>query len=308
MWQPPGEWEPVPGAGPGTAGLWRVPGRRHVIVKRLVRPLSGDLSRGTPSESDPGAGGWWRREADVVLAGAAAHCPAFVGPEALDVVEDAEGISIFFTEATPAPVSQSEVARAVGALAASGAPELASGVRDQFGERLEALERRGGWHHLLGSPVAGVAEAAWDNRNAFRRMLEAMPRGPAHGDLTRANVLRPTPAGVLAVDWAMYGHAPLGSDLGHWSLAVGRDVADLLGEFLTGAGGELADGTPDEDGVLLTARTVALFTALARADWAADRLAREVGNNYGWQHPALHPHVRAVRRQGSVRALLGPVA
>lgn len=294
MWQPPGAWEPVRRVGPGTAGLWRVPGCPGVVVKRLVRPLTHE-----EAVSDPGALAWWRREADVALSGASSACEAFVGPEVLDVQEDGEGVSIFFAEVGPGPVEAGEVARAAGALAVCEHPVVPSAVRDQFGQRLAAVERRGGWAGLVGSPVEGIAAAVWNNRDAFRRVLARAPQGPAHGDLTRANVLRSSVRGVVAVDWDMYGRAPVGSDLGHWALAVGRDAGELVADFLAGlagAKGQVPGVRTDAVEVLAVARTVALFTALARADWAAERSGAAGQLPDLWEQPGLAQHLRAVQQ------------
>ena len=300
MWQPEPGWHPLPGGtGTSTVGVWRtVLGDQPVVVKRLAAPGEGD-----PAElSDPRHSAYWRRAADVVTAGLVDTTPGLRSPARTAVDEDPEGITLIQEWVEDAANSGLFAARALGRFAGADLgqePWLATG---QLRDRLNRIDRRGGWRTLGRTTVADVGDHLWRRRGAFLQAVEALPQVPQHGDPLPANLPGRVGDDVVAVDWGTLGHGPVGADLGYYVLAAREEFEPLLDAYLLG----LPDGLATPEQAALGARVTAVYTVLNRAEWALARVAGGEGALAGkYRHPAVAPHLRALQRQfPQIEALL----
>jgi hypothetical protein len=300
MWQPEPGWHPLPGGtGTSTVGVWRtVLGDQPVVVKRLAAPGEGD-----PAElSDPRHSAYWRRAADVVTAGLVDTTPGLRSPARTAVEEDPEGITLIQEWVEDAANSGLFAAHALGRFAGADLgqePWLATG---QLRDRLNRIDRRGGWRTLGRTTVAEGGNNTWRRRGAFLQAVEALPQVPQHGDPLPANLPGRVGDDVVAVDWGTLGHGPVGADLGYYVLSAREEFEPLLDAYLLG----LPDGLATPDEAALGARVTAVYTALNRAEWALARVAGGEGALAGkYRHPAVAPHLRALQRQfPQIEALL----
>jgi hypothetical protein len=300
MWQPEPGWHPLPGGtGTSTVGVWRtVLGDQPVVVKRLAAPGERD-----PAElSDPRHSAYWRRAADVVTAGLVDTTPGLRSPARTAVEEDPEGITLIQEWVEDAANSGLFAAHALGRFAGADLgqePWLATG---QLRDRLNRIDRRGGWRTLGRTTVADVGDHLWRRRGAFLQAVEALPQVPQHGDPLPANLPGRVGDDVVAVDWGTLGHGPVGADLGYYVLSAREEFEPLLDAYLLG----LPDGLATPDEAALGARVTAVYTALNRAEWALARVAGGEGALAGkYRHPAVAPHLRALQRQfPQIEALL----
>lgn len=292
MWAPQPGWHPLPsGTGMSTVGVWRaVVGDEPVAVKRLAAPGEHD-----PAElSDPRHFAYWRRGADVVTSGVLARSRGLRPPVRSHVVEDVEGITITEDWVEDAAVNGLFAAHALGRFAGTPVPDVPWLARDQLRDRLRRTERRGGWPTLARTTVADVAEHLWARRATWLDRLDAVPQVLQHGDPTPANLPGREGDDVVAIDWACLGTGPVGGDLGYYLLSAREDPEPLVEAYLMG----LPDGLAERDQVVTSARVVAVYTALSRAEWALSRVAKGEGALAGkFRHPAVAPHLRALQRQ-----------
>jgi hypothetical protein len=300
MWEPEPGWHQLPGGtGASTVGVWRAAqGGRPVVIKRLAAPTPAD-----PAElSDPGHTAYWRREADVLTTGLTRATP---GVRAVDaaVEEDPQGITITREWVEDAALTGLFVAMALGRFAGSDLPRPKFLARHQLRDRMQRVERRGGWPTLARTTVADVAEHLWSRRASMLEMAEALPQVPQHGDPTSTNLPGRQGDDVVAIDWGTLGTGPVGGDLGYFSLGSREAFEPLLDAYLMG----LPDGLASPDDVLLGARVTAVYTALNRAEWALARVAGGEGALAGkYRHPSVAPHLRALQQQfPQIEALLG---
>jgi hypothetical protein len=300
MWQPEPGWHPLPGGtGTSTVGVWRtVLGDQPVVVKRLAAPGEGD-----PAElSDPRHSAYWRRAADVVTAGLVDTTPGLRSPARTAVEEDPEGITLIQEWVEDAANSGLFAARALGRFAGADLGQEAWLATGQLRDRLNRIDRRGGWRTLGRTTVADVGDHQWRRRGAFLQAVEALPQVPQHGDPLPANLPGRVGDDVVAVDWGTLGHGPVGADLGYYVLSAREEFEPLLDAYLLG----LPDGLATPDEAALGARVTAVYTALNRAEWALARVAGGEGALAGkYRHPAVAPHLRALQRQfPQIEALL----
>lgn len=292
MWQPEPEWERLPGgSGTATAGLWRAEqGGRAIVVKRLSAPMPGD-----PSElSDPTGPGWWRREADVALAGLVESTPGLRSTPALDVREDEHGITLILPFLPGEQPGGLFVAAALGRFAGARLAPRPWLAQHQLRFRLALVARRGGWPTLARTSAADVAEHLWTRRTEHLDHLDSLPRVAHHGDPVPGNMHGRSGPDVLALDWGTLGTGPVGSDLGYWSLSAREDFDPLLVAYLDALDPEVAD----RDQVLIGARITLVYTVLTRAEWALARVAAGDGALAGkFRHPSVAPHLLALQRQ-----------
>ena len=136
-------------------------------------------------------------------------------------------------------------------------------------DRMDRVERRGGWTTLARTTVADVADHLWQRREHHpRRARRADPgaaaRRPGPGQPARAGGRR---GGRDRLGHARHG--PVGADLGYYSLSAREEFEPLLDAYLIG----LPDGLATRDEVALGARVTAVYTVLSRAEWALARVA-----------------------------------
>ena len=292
MWQPQPGWVALrAGSGGSTVGVWRTAlGDQAVVVKRLAAPLEGD----PPELSSPRHFAYWRRPADVVTAGLAVDTPGLRAPALGAVEEDEDGITITEEWVEDAATSGLFVAHALGRFAGAHlapAPWLA---RNQLRDRMARVERHGGWKTLARTTVADVADVLWARRGELLAAADALVQVPMHGDAVPANLPGRDGDDVIAIDWAMLGTGPVGSDLGYYALAAREELEPLLDAYLMG----LPDGLATREEVTLGARVTAVYTVLNRAEWALARVAGGEGALAGkYRHPSVAPHLRALQRQ-----------
>lgn len=302
MWQPEPGWQRLPGSGPSTVGVWlAVEQGRPVVVKRLQAPAEhdpGDLSR-------PGNPAWWRRAADVALDGCVADSSGLRSPAVVRVEEDSEGVTLVHEHVLDAHNSGLFRARALGRFAGEALPERGWLAEDLLRSRLAQVGHRGGWKLLARTTVADVADHLWTRRESYLAQLDSLPLVPQHGDPTAGNLVGRTGDGtdVVAIDWGTLGAAPVGTDLGYFSLGAREEFEPLLVAHLDG----MPAGVASPAQVVLGARITAVYTALTRADWALARVAGGAGALAGkFRHPAVAPHLRVLQRQfAHFEALLG---
>lgn len=300
MWQPEPGWYPLPGStGTSTVGVWRtVLGDQPVVVKRLAAPREHD-----PAEvSDPRHFAYWRRAADVVVSGITDRTPGLRSPAQTAVEEDVEGITLTQEWVEDAAISGLFAAHALGRFAGAelaDEPWLATG---QLRDRMQRIDRRGGWRTLARTTVADVADHLWRGRAALLDALDGLPQVPQHGDPVPGNLPGRDGDDVVAVDWGTLGHGPVGADLGYYVLSAREDFEPLLDAYLLG----LPDGLATPDQAALGARVTAVYTVLNRAEWALARVAGGEGALAGkYRHPSVAPHLRALQRQfPQIEALL----
>lgn len=278
----------MPGHGPASSGLWRVPGSPGVVAKRLSRPPAYETSAHRPDGL-----GYWRREADALTSGALVDLPGVAAVNPVDVAEDEDGITLFLPEVVRTRVPPTDVVRGLAAWAGSKVTPAEWMVDDQFGQRLDALEQRGGWRHLARTAAADLAHVVWERRRGLRDTLAGASRVFTHGDLTPGNVVCSAPDGqVVLLDWASCGLGAFGHDLGYWWLSTSETLEDLV-RAVEGVAGLCLD----EHDTLTAARATAVFTAFTRADWALGRVAPGEGALAAkMRHPAVARHLRDIER------------
>jgi hypothetical protein len=304
MWQPEPGWQPLPGAGPATVGVWSSTHQgRDVVVKRLGRPDPHDA----PSALLPRDVNYWRRAADVALSGVVAGAPGLREAPVVRVEEDEEGITLVHERIELHDAPGLWLAACLGRFAATDLGEHAWLAHDQLRSRLALVERRGGWRTLARTPMADIADHLWGHRTVWLERSDALPQVAQHGDPSAANIpgrhSGPAGEGAVAIDWAHLGRGPVGADLGYLSLAAREDVEPLVEAYVSA----LPAGLASADDVLLGARVMAVYTALTRLDWALARVAEGDGALAGkFRHPSVAPYIRSMQRQvNQIEALLG---
>jgi len=292
MWQPQPGWLLVPGGtGTSTIGVWRtVIDDRPVVVKRIAAPSEHD-----PAElSDPRHFAYWRRGADVLTSGIVSTTPGLRSPLDASADEDVDGITLVQDWVEDAANSGLFAAHAMGRFAGAEIPDVAWLARGQLRDRLDRVARRGGWTTLARTTVADVAAHLWERRGTFLDRVDALVQVPQHGDPVPANLPGREQDDVVAIDWGMLGHGPVGADLGYYLLSAREEFEPLLDAYLLG----LPPGLATRDEVALGARVSAVYTVLTKADWALARVAGGEGALASkYRHPSVAPYLRAMQRQ-----------
>jgi hypothetical protein len=292
MWQPEPGWHALPGGtGMSTVGVWRtVCDDRPVVVKRFAAPSEHD-----PAElSDRRHFAYWRRAADVASSGLVTATPGLRGPLDAVVEEDVEGITLIQDWVEDAANSGLFAVNAMGRFAGADLGPATWLARDQLRDRLARVERRGGWKTLERTTIADVADHLWRRRHSFLDALDELTQVPQHGDPVPANLPGREGDEVIAIDWGMLGHGPVGADLGYYLLSAREDFEPLVDSYLMGLPPELAS----RDEVELGARVTAVYTVLTRVDWALERVAGGEGALAAkFRHPSVAPYIRALQRQ-----------
>jgi hypothetical protein len=300
MWQPQPGWHPMPGGtGTSTLGVWRTARDEHpVVVKRFVAPEADD-----PAElSDPRHFAYWRRAAEVARSGIVSATPGLRSPLDATVDEDVDGITLTQDWVEDAANTGLFAALAMGRFAAADLGDAPWLARNQLRDRMERVERRGGWQTLRRTTVADVADHLWRRRGLLLDQLDTLTQVPQHGDPVPANLPGREADEVVAIDWGMLGHGPVGADLGYYMLSSREEFEPLLDAYLMG----LPAGLASREEATLGARVTAVFTVLTRADWALARVSDGEGALVAkYRHPAVAPYLRALQRQfPQIEALL----
>ncbi|MBV9832713.1 MAG: phosphotransferase [Marmoricola sp.] len=294
MWEPDPSWRALR-AGPGSAGLWAVADSgRAWVVKRVERPAADEyrLSRAEHA-------GYWRREAEVARRPGFVDGPGLVPPPYGQVEEDEDGILVWSEEVAGDPPPGLFVARALGRFAGAAydeAPDWAS--QRLLADRLAMAAERGGWPTLARTTLADVTEHLWQRRGHWLARLDETPTGRLHGDAVPSNFVAARGEDVVAVDWRCTGTGPVGTDLGYFALSSREGFDVLVDTFVAGAQDEDPGLTGAAvEAIAVAARVTAVYSVLARAEWALERVARGEGALAGkYRHPAVAPHLRAVER------------
>lgn len=293
MWQPDPSWRRLPGAaGPSTAGIWLAETRGgRWVVKRLAAPEGSDRWL-----ADPHHVGYWRREAEVALAHAVVDGPGLVPPGVGPVEEDDTGITVWTRAEEGVPPTGLFVAHALGRFAGAEHCTPPWAATRLLADRLQLAEERGGWRTLARTPLADVADRLWERRRHWLGRCAEAPQGRIHGDAAPGNFLTTRGEDVVTVDWQCFGTGPVGADLGYYALSAREEFDVLLTTFLDGV--SAVTDQVDRDCIATSARVTAVYTVLARAEWALAQAARGEGALAGkFRHPAVAPHLRALQRQ-----------
>ena len=293
MWQPEAAWQRLPGAGPGTVGVWEAwEGDRRLVVKRLAVPVPGESS----VSRDPSHPGYWRREVEVARSGLVDDTPGLVGAPVVRIEEDEDGATLVHLHVDADELPGLFLARSLGRFATTPAPMVPWLAQDQFLHRVRAAERGGGWSTLARTPMADLADALWRRRHVLVDRLADLPGVLQHGDPVPSNLRARRESDVVTVDWSTVGLGPVGADLGYLSLSVREDLSPLLDAYV-----EPLDLTAlgcTRDDIAFAARSTAVWTVLTRADRALAAAASGEGALAGkFRHPAVAPYLRAMQRQ-----------
>jgi len=269
--------------------VWRaVLGEQPVAVKRIVVPRPDD----PPELFDPRHFAYWRREADVLVAGEVHATDGVRSGGVAAVDEDAEGITIIAPWVEDAANNGLVVARCLGRFAANDVADRGL-ARDQLRDRMRRVARKGGWPTLARTTVASVADRLWQRYPDLLDELDALPQVLVHGDPTPTNLLGRDGDDVLAIDWGTLGTGPVGSDVGYFSLSAREDLQPLVDAHLLG----LPHGVATREQVERGARITAVLTALNRAEWALARAAAGEGPlEQKYRHPSVAPYLRSLQR------------
>jgi hypothetical protein len=299
MWEPDPSWRQLPGAsGPSTQGVWLAESEgRRWVVKRLAAPdpRAGALS-------DRGHAGYWRREAEVAHDPTVVDGPGLVPPEFGALEEDDEGVTVWSLEQVGDPPNGLFVARGLGRFAGAEHATPGWASRHLLADRLAMAEERGGWRTLARTTLADVADNLWRRRGHWLERCGEGPEGRLHGDAVPANFLTSRGEDVVAVDWQCFGIGPVGADVGYYALSSREEFDVLVDAFVGGVGSDA-----DREAITLAARVTAVYSVLARAEWALAQAARGEGALAGkFRHPAVAPYLRALQRQfPQIEQLLG---
>lgn len=291
MWAPDPSWRPLRG-GPSSAGVWVVEREgASWVVKRLERPDPGDALR-----LDPKHTGYWRREAEVMLARDLVDGPGVHAPDFGPVEEDEQGITLWVREVVGEPPTALHTARSLGRFAGRPVDPPPWAARDLLGDRLRLAEERGGWPTLERTALGDVADRLWTRRTHWLEESRSGTTGRHHGDAVPGNFPGVQDDEVVAVDWQCFGVGPAGTDLGYFSLSCREDFEVLLEAYVDGL---VAEGfTDDLEAVRLAATVTAVYTVVTRTEWALGQAARGEGALAGkLRHPSVAVHVRALQRQ-----------
>jgi phosphotransferase family enzyme len=192
-----------------TVGVWRVRSAGRSAVLKLIRLGAEPLPR-WPSEPDPSAPYYWRREALLYESGLLDGLDGLRAPELLGLFERADGSVAIWLEDVPesppwTPARLGAFARRLGRAQAVFAGRLPD----------EEWLPRGFLRRYLQLHEIGGAEC-----EAVLAQLDTLPHTLAHNDLHPANVQAD---GTVVLDWAFAGLAPLGLDAG---VLVADGIAD----------------------------------------------------------------------------------
>jgi len=178
-------------------------------VLKLIRLGAAPLPR-WPSESEPSAPYYWRREALVYGSGLLDGLDGLRAPQLLGLFEREDGSVAIWLEDVPesgpwTPERLGVFARRLGRAQAAFARRLP----DEEWLRRGFLARYLQLHDVVGAECEAVLAR-----------LETLPHTVGHNDLHPANV---NGDGTVVLDWAFSGLAPLGLDPG---VLVGDGIAD----------------------------------------------------------------------------------
>ena len=294
MWAPDPSWRALR-AGPGSAGLWAVDDSgRTWVVKRVERPAPDEYWLARPEHA-----GYWRREAEVARHPGFVDGPGLVPPPYGRVDEDEDGVVVWSEEVADEPPPGLFVARALGRFAGAAYDEVPGWAsRRLLTDRLAMAAERGGWPTLARTTLADVTEHLWQRRAHWLARLAESPTGRLHGDAVPSNFVAARGEDVVTVDWRCGGVGPVGTDVGYFALSSREGFDVLVDTFVAGAREQdpaLAESAAEA--IAVAARVTAVYSVLARAEWALERVARGEGALAGkYRHPAVAPHLRAVER------------
>ena len=188
MWQPEPGWQQLPGgSGPSTYGVWlAVESGRELVVKRLSAPAPHD-----PAElRDPRHFAYWRRAADVALAGVTRDTPGLRDLPLVRVEEDDDGVTLVHLRV--ADDGQPGLCSWLAALGRFAGAELArpalAGPRPAA---REAAPGRARWRLADPGPDHGGRRRRPPldaSRELPRARVDALPQVAQHGDPVPANL------------------------------------------------------------------------------------------------------------------------
>lgn len=296
MWEPDPEWTRVPGGrGTLTVGVWRARRDGHDCVVKRVRRPAADEPEGLWHVEHPG---YWRREAEVALAGL--ELEGLVPTKPILLEEDDEGYVIWTEWAERQPVTALFAARALGRFAVNAVPDVPWLSRSLLTTRMALAAGRGGWPTLARTTAADLADELWSRGPALLARYDALPQRLSHGDAVPGNLIAPRGADVVALDWASLGTAPAGADLGYYALSAREDF-DVL---VTAYASEVRE---DLESIRFAADVMAVLTVVSQAEWALARVAGGEGALAGkFRHPSVSPYLHALQRQfPQIERLLG---
>lgn len=258
------------GTGAATASVVRFRGRVQrdgqvvpfSLVRKTVRPVTAGRHAAAAVRPDHWA--HWRREPLAYASGLLPDGPHLFSPHCFGAGEDVVHLEDV-TGPAPSPVE------AAAALARWQTPtHVAPPVRPWLADHPLAQRLAVTDLDLASAPGARFSlllRTAWTERRALLARLEDVPRVLTHGDLGLGNLVR-ADRGIVAIDWATTGTAPVGADLALLVLSLDRpaDAEEVVSAYLAGTDQRLA---PER--VLLGYRVTALLTGISRMHWMLAR-------------------------------------
>lgn len=263
------------GTGAVTASVVRFRGRvlrddavvPFSLVRKTVRPVT--TGRHAAAAVRPDHWAHWRREPLAYASGLLPDGPHLFSPRCFGTGEDVVHLEDV-TGPAPSPVE------AAAALARWQTPtHVAPPVRPWLADHPLAQRLAVTDLDLAAAPdgsapdarAGAVLRAAWTRRRALLARLDDVPRVLTHGDLGLGNLVR-ADRGIVAIDWATTGTAPVGADLALLVLSLDRpaDAAAAVAAYLAATDPRLA---PER--VLLGYRVTALLTGISRMHWMLAR-------------------------------------
>ncbi|WP_088287184.1 phosphotransferase [Kineosporia sp. A_224] len=260
------------GMGAATASVVRFRGRvlrggevvPFSLVRKTVRPVTAGRHAAAAVRPDHWA--HWHREPLAYASGLLPDGPHLFSPRCFGTGEDVVHLEDV-TGPAPSPV-EAAAALARWQTPTHVAPPALPWLADHpLAQRLAVTDL-----DLSAAPDARFSvllQKAWTERGALLARLDDVPRVLTHGDLGLGNLVR-ADRGVVAIDWATTGTAPVGSDLALLVLSLDRPAGaeDVLAAYLDGTDPRLS-----REHVLLGYRVTALLTGVSRMQWMLARCA-----------------------------------
>lgn len=178
---------------------------------------------------------YWKREALFLESGIVSELPGpIAAPRYYGIEEGPEGVRIwmeFVTDTSPARWTQAEFVHAAyelgrfnaAYLTGSAQPDFPWMVKKHAAGWVSAIPPQDAWENpfvreAFSADLRERIHRLWDERELYYDWLSRMPQVFSHFDYQRRNLMMRTADDgsrqVVALDWALCGHGPVGGDLG----------------------------------------------------------------------------------------------
>ncbi|MBI4941998.1 MAG: phosphotransferase [Actinobacteria bacterium] len=258
------------GTGAATASVVRFRGRvlrggevvPFSLVRKTVRPVT--TGRHAAAAVRPDHWAHWRREPLAYASGLLPAGPHLFSPRCFGAGEDVVHLEDV-TGPAPSPVEAAAALARWQTPTHVGPPALPWLADHPLAQRLAVTDLD--LTSAADARFGVLLQKAWTDRWTLLARLDDVPRVLTHGDLGLGNLVR-TDRGIVAIDWATTGTAPVGADLALLVLSLERpaEADEPVAAYLAGTDPGL---TPER--VLLGYRVTALLTGISRMHWMLAR-------------------------------------